>query len=39
MSESKLMTFQWDGISYGIMLEKLKTEQRDHQDDGWVSGK
>ena len=27
MSESKLMTFQWDGNSYGIMLEKLKSAQ------------
>ena len=27
MSERKLMTFQWDGNSYGIMLEKLKSAQ------------
>lgn len=27
MSERKLMTFQWEGNSYGIMLEKLKSAQ------------
>tara|TARA_X000001036_G_scaffold71561_1_gene62881 strand:+ start:85 stop:1293 length:1209 start_codon:yes stop_codon:yes gene_type:complete len=40
ISLSTIVWFTIGGFSdLKIMLEKLKTEQRDHQDDGWVSGK